>query len=294
MHPSDPQDVPLARPASLPLPSAESFTGPLPYARPLNPLLLSEHSPRHALLDAGLVLLTAVVVHYVPQLLAAILGQEHELPKVDWSVAAGKWLEAALALALAAYFVLRHGTPPAVFGFRADRPLVQFAWGVLAWIAVYIYMFATALLFAAAIFASSDGQQEIERRMDFIKKLPLDNVSLTSVLLVAVAIHEELLFRGLLLPLFRRATGRWWSAVVITSAIFGALHFPQGWVAMIQITGVSIVLSVFFVVSRSLLAVILAHFLFDFAQMQLMRVIPRLLDWLRQQEGAPAAFFTAG
>jgi membrane protease YdiL (CAAX protease family) len=58
--------------------------------------------------------------------------------------------------------------------------------------------------------------------------------------------------------------------------LFGALHFSQGWIGMLQIVGLAVVLGTCFVLTRSLLAVIVAHFVFDFVQLQLVRVLEDL------------------
>ena len=68
--------------------------------------------------------------------------------------------------------------------------------------------------------------------------------------------------------------GSWSAAIVISSAIFAVLHFDQGWIGVIQIMGVGTVFAVFFVLSRSLSAVVIAHFTFNFLQFQMMRLIP--------------------
>lgn len=224
-------------------------------------------------------MLTAIVAHYAPQAFLLLSRERPELPTVDWSIAVAKWLEAVLVVGILCYFVFRQGNPAAAHGLRADRCGRQLGWGVLAWIGIYVYILATMLAFAALLMATSDAQAEIQKRVEFAKKLPLYDPWLMLVLLSAVAIHEELLFRGLLLPLLRRATGRWWAAIGLSSVLFGVLHFPQGWIAALQITGVSIVLSLFFIASRSVSSVILAHFLFDYCQMLLMRLLPELTRW---------------
>ena len=63
-------------------------------------------------------------------------------------------------------------------------------------------------------------------------------------------------------------------AVLFCSAAFGALHYHQGWPGVILITGTGTVLAITFVLSRSLPAVILTHFIFDFVQFQFIRLLP--------------------
>ena len=77
-------------------------------------------------------------------------------------------------------------------------------------------------------------------------------------------------------------TGHWWLAVLISSAIFGALHLPQGVLGALQIAGIGATLGLIFVWSRSLLAVTIAHFIFNFVQFQLIRILPHLQKILEQ------------
>jgi len=82
----------------------------------------------------------------------------------------------------------------------------------------------------------------------------------------------------------RRVLGSWWWAGLVSASLFAGLHvFHQGVLAgMIQIFGVGVVLTVFFIVSRSLLAVTIAHFLFDFVQFQVIRMLPDLEQMLEE------------
>ncbi|MCA0203014.1 MAG: CPBP family intramembrane metalloprotease [Proteobacteria bacterium] len=57
-------------------------------------------------------------------------------------------------------------------------------------------------------------------------------ISLTAAM-VWVALSEELMFRGLLFPAFRRRLGPW-PAIWLTSLLFGAIHLGNGWTAEMQ------------------------------------------------------------
>ena len=121
-------------------------------------------------------------------------------------------------------------------------------------------------------------ESEIEQRADFASKLPLDSMTTIVLLLIAVAIHEEVVFRALLLPYLRRLMGSWWSAGLLAALIFGMLHVPaQGLLGGVQTFAIGAALVCCYLASRSLLAVTIAHFLFDLFQFQLMRS-----EWLRE------------
>lgn len=86
--------------------------------------------------------------------------------------------------------------------------------------------------------------------------------------MVSAAIAEEIVFRGFLLHHLTRlfgATGLGgWVSILLASVAFGAAHFGQGLVGMIEVLAVSIALSWAFLRSgRDLWALILAHALTD-------------------------------
>lgn len=273
----------LARPAAAP----GAFARPVPYAavEPLAaPLELRYLTRREAALDLSLVLLATIVTHYLPAL--AVWVQQGGLgpAEFDATVLIAKWSEAVLAAGLAAYLLLRQRIRPASFGLRGDDAPGQIAWALLTFFAMYaVFLAVGAALVALTPEESTLLRRELSRRTEFFRTLPTESSSLTTILLLAaVAVHEELLFRGLLLTYLRRVTGRWWSAVAITSLLFAALHFPQGWLAMVQIAGLALVLCGLFIASRSLLAVMLAHFLFDLCQMQIVRLLPDVQEMLER------------
>jgi membrane protease YdiL (CAAX protease family) len=236
-----------------------------------------------ALLDLTLVLLAAIVLPYAPSLLARVEEEGAAPLEIDWLVIFQVWCQAGLAIGLLLYFVLRHGFKPAAFGVRRDRISEQLLWGGGALIGVFLALLATAV-FVLALYAIWPGvEQDLTRRFDYIDRMPVHHLGTTLALLVAVALNEEVVFRGLLLPYLRRVSGSWWWAVLISSLIFAVLHVPQqGVVGGLQILPIGLVLAIFFVLSRSLLAVTLAHLSFDFVQFQLIRVMPDLKELLER------------
>lgn len=228
---------------------------------------------RDAVLDLALVLMTAVIAQFAPTAIALFddsAGLELEAKSYVLVI---KWAEAAMVVAMLAYFVLRHRIDPRAFGVRFDRPAVQFAWGLLALIGAYGAIVASIAIVQAVVLFWPGAMNDVLRRVEFTEQLGDFSLWQTLVLLAGVSIHEEVLFRALLIPYLRRATGRWWAAVVLSSAVFAVLHFPQGWIAVVQIFGLSAVFSTMFIVSRSLPALCLAHLAFNLAQLSLMRLL---------------------
>ena len=86
--------------------------------------------------------------------------------------------------------------------------------------------------------------------------------------LLPVALMEELLFRSLLLGAFTPYVNIVYFVIGV-SVIFGLLHLPQGEWGVIGVIFVSLVLSVVFLWRRSLLAVVIAHWLMNVVQLVL-------------------------
>jgi membrane protease YdiL (CAAX protease family) len=226
---------------------------------------------REALLDLFLVFLAAIATHYLPALLLrALAHQPMEAPPTPIVFLTSKWAEMGLAVGLAAYLVLRHRLPAAAIGLRSAGLLGQLAWGMGSLAGCYLALLGTAALVTGLVLAFPQMGQEIRQRMDFVGGLPQDNTWVLLLVLMAVAVHEEVVFRALLLPYLRRLTGAWWPAVLLSTAVFAGLHVPtQGLLGGLQVAAVGAALSLFFILSRSLLAVTLAHFLFNALQLLL-------------------------
>lgn len=282
---------------SLPVPPGADFGPDAPVlARPVSAAIASRAAMyldrvrrRDAALDLALVLMTAVIAQFAPSAIA--LFDESATPELEAKgyVLVIKWAEAAMVMAMLAYFALRHRIDPRAFGLRLDRPGLQVAWGLLALVGAYGAIIASIAIVQIVVLFWPGAMDDVLRRVEFTRQIGDFSVWQTLVLLVGVSIHEEVLFRALLIPYLRRVTGRWWAAVTVSSAVFAVLHFPQGWIAVVQIFGLSAVFSVMFIFSRSLPALCLAHFAFNFAQISLMRLLDfeRLRDLLERPVVVP-------
>lgn len=262
----------LARPAT-----------PLTYApRPLtpNPLALPTLARREAALDLGLVLLLTVAIPFGFEM--AVAGFFSEGPRSGPFMPIliiRKWFDAVLALTLAAYFVYRHRLAPAAFGLQGERLAVQALWCFPTLAAVYAVFFASLVVIGLVVVMFPALQRDLAGRTEFLGLMPLHNLTYTALLLIPVAIHEELIFRGLLVPYLRRIGCRWPLAIFLSTTLFALLHLTQGWLGVVQVFGVGAVLGIMFVLTRSLTAVMLAHFLFDLIQFQIARL---LFPWLEK------------
>lgn len=277
----DPQPV-MARPVT---PAVLDFMpAPASPPPPENPLLLRGVEPRAAGWDVFLVLMICVAGPYLPRFLIEFVSPDQDLTldKVGPAIVLMKWAELLVAAAIAMYLVGRTRLRADGLGCHEISLGKQILWGFGGLFAAYGYMILTVVF---VMLMPSNAQNaiggDLEERLKFVDAMPLNDLRLTLALLIPVAIHEELVFRALLLPLLRRATGSWVVAVGVSAVVFGSLHISQGMFAIVQITGLGIIFSLIFIRSRSLLAVVIAHFLFDFLQFQLMRLTP-LLQQIRE------------
>ncbi len=87
---------------------------------------------------------------------------------------------------------------------------------------------------------------------------------LTTLVVAALpALCEELLFRGALVPVVRRLTGGWVSAVVISAVVFSLVHADMtGFLAR---TLLGVLMGAVFVITRSIWSSVAFHFTNNFA-----------------------------
>lgn len=82
--------------------------------------------------------------------------------------------------------------------------------------------------------------------------------------LLAVGIMEELIFRGFINHFLRRYTTNPAAIVAISAAAFGLIHWSQGLNAVLVTAVIGAVFMLAYLRTRSLLAIMLAHFMINF------------------------------
>lgn len=267
-------------------------TPPIVRARPVEmrpPLLqratawcaLPNLTARAASLDLLLVFMIAVLLEYLPGLvLAGAIGDVEQLVPNPLLLVFDKWADATLASVLLGYFVLRNGTRPDEFGLHLRNPLGQLGCAALTVVGLYALLLMTVV--PISIYFTFSGPEAVEeltrqRQEGLLPALPIESLSTTVILMIAVGIHEEVIFRGLLLPLLIRVWGKPVMAVVVTALVFGVLHIPgQGLLGGIQTTLLGVGFGVAFLLTRSLIAVIVAHAAFNTLQVMLVRTLKEM------------------
>ncbi len=89
-------------------------------------------------------------------------------------------------------------------------------------------------------------------------------LALAVVLVVVVAVSEELIFRGYLINRLRTATGNTAAAVVLSSVVFALGHGYEGSLGVITVGVMGLIFSLIYLWRQSLVVPIVLHFLQDF------------------------------
>jgi len=172
---------------------------------------------------------------------------------------------------LALWLVVKSGQPLESIGFTCGNFALEFGVAMVTVAAMFVSVITVAL------FATVVAGRSIEELSGPVRHLVamFGKPSLAEILAVALtaAVAEEIVFRGFLLTRLRIVFGNWPTAIIISAAVFAVPHIWQGWWAVVQIFPIGLILGVAFVLRRSLVPVMLAHFSFNFCQMMLLRFL---------------------
>jgi uncharacterized protein len=159
---------------------------------------------------------------------------------------------------LVLYFVWQNGEPFRSIGWSARLWPLQIGVGVAIFPAVLIGAYVVGWLFMRAGLSNPHTTLRAALAVHEWWQVPL------AVLLVAVvAVVEETIFRGYLLLRFRAVTGSLWVAIVLSTVIFTAGHTYQGGAGMAAVAALGLAFMALYLSTRSLIASIVVHFLFD-------------------------------
>lgn len=157
-------------------------------------------------------------------------------------------------------------------GHLSGLPADQLGWSFAAWQADLVEGLIWGLLMAGAIYLVTQwiiarfGERYYSRTVvDAILPRNRNELAWMALAMISVVVAEELLFRSLLLGGLRPLLG-WPVLLVITSAVFGVQHLPQGrWgVAGAALAGA--LLGLLFLKTGSLVAPVAAHYVTNMAQ----------------------------
>lgn len=167
------------------------------------------------------------------------------------------------------------GLPLSVSGFRADSLFLEAVLGA----SLTLLTLAVCGLLAVALFVLVPGlSAEMQQTQETIQR-SFPRMSRGHLVLMSawVAVFEEAVFRGFLLPRLRLLV-RWWpAAIVIGSGAFALLHLYQGAFAAGIVFVLGVAFGAVFVWRRSVAPVIVWHFLFN--SVQLLLLCEAASDW---------------
>lgn len=139
---------------------------------------------------------------------------------------------------------------------------------LLAFACQPVVEWASAVDYYCALKIWGDNSSVIRQNADVILSVchfdSMGGFILTVVVLALLpAVCEEMLFRGALIPVVRRLTGGWVSAVVISAVVFSLAHADV--TGLLARTILGVLLGAVFVITRSVFASVVFHFFNNFS-----------------------------
>jgi membrane protease YdiL (CAAX protease family) len=165
------------------------------------------------------------------------------------------------AIVLLVWFL--YDRPFSLMGFRK----IEEGW--MPWILTLVMVAAYTADMIYSIVSPDELQKTQEQWESSVPFLPehYREIPAYTFMCITAGVCEEILFRGFMVTYFidPMHTGFPWMAAVFPAILFSLAHFYQGYKAMIKIFLLSLLFALVFIFSKSLLIVIIIHFLIDFA-----------------------------
>jgi membrane protease YdiL (CAAX protease family) len=154
-----------------------------------------------------------------------------------------------------------NGRPFDMMGFRLPEP------GWVAWVlsAVLVILYVADILYS--MLSPEELAKTHEQWESSVPFLPEKYRELPAytVMCITAGVCEEIMYRGFLVNYFidPMKPGFPWMAGIFPAVLFSIAHFYQGYKAMFKIFLLSLLFALIFIFSRSLLFVMIIHFLID-------------------------------
>ncbi len=152
--------------------------------------------------------------------------------------------------------------PFSLMGFRSIEP------GWISWVLTILLVAAYTADILYSIFSPDELRKTQEQWESSVPFLPEHYRELPAYtfMCITAGVCEEILFRGFMVTYFidPLSTGFPWMAAIFPAVLFSLAHFYQGYKAMIKIFLLSMLFALIFIFSKSLIIVIVIHFLIDF------------------------------
>jgi uncharacterized protein len=170
-------------------------------------------------------------------------------------------------LSLVLYFIWRNEEPVRRVGWNLDNLGRDVAWGLILFVPVFLGGNLIESMLQQAGFSTPS------RRPTFLDVSGVTQVAVGFIMVIVVAVVEEIIFRGYLILRLRTITDRISVAVVLASLIFSLGHGYQGTAGAITVFILGVILALIYLWRRSLIAPMVIHFFTDFTRI----VLPALL-----------------
>ena len=273
-EPPERESPPWARPVLDGIPVARPVTVPYapPEVRGAHEILLLQTRPQSAWADLGAaIVIVLAFVLYAEGALAAITGvfdlpldvPDSEVNRVI--LVPALTLRAAGIITITALILRNRRQSMRSVGITRKGLALNLVLGVGAMAVSYgliiFWVISSWVLWPDLTEQLTDNA---ERIMDLVPKQSPVGFALLALL---IGVYEELFFRGFLMTRLRRATGSWTAAVLLSTALFAALHtLDQELAALVPITILSIVFSLVTIWRYSIVPAIVGHWLFNLSQ----------------------------
>jgi membrane protease YdiL (CAAX protease family) len=141
-------------------------------------------------------------------------------------------------------------------------PMRRVLCGALAAVPV-CYVAGAASNVLVTLLSRRDIVSMMKERVEFFEVVSDIPLGWVFPIAMFIGVYEEILFRGFILSRLRALCGSSALAILLSSAVFGALHFSQGLVGMCQTAVVGLVLAILATRTRSIWPAILSHATID-------------------------------
>jgi membrane protease YdiL (CAAX protease family) len=152
--------------------------------------------------------------------------------------------------------------PFSLMGFRK----VEHGW--IPWVLTLVMLAAYAADILYSLFSPEEFKKTQEQWENSVPFLPEEYRELRAYtfMCITAGVCEEILFRGFMVTYFidPLQTGFHWMAAIFPAILFSLAHYYQGYKAMLKIFLLSLLFALIFIYSKSLLIIIVIHFLIDF------------------------------
>jgi len=260
--PQFPAEIPTARPV-IDMPGID--------ARPIDAMLLTPISKGSAWTDMGLLLLILIISEFAVGGVAGFFftGDVHnktETANFERSLLIPLiTIRSVVVLLAVTWLTHRRHLPVVANGMTWRKFPLNALFGMGATGAAYMMILGWLLTCSFLWPEIVEGMQENTGRI--MSLIPKQHPVVFALISLMIGVYEEILFRGFLMTRLRRVSGSWVVAVLVTTAIFTAMHAPdQNHAVLVPIAILGIVFSMVTIWRRSLVPAIVGHMLFDLSQ----------------------------